>query len=113
VAKEFTSGALFAGIGGFCIGFEKHGVKTKWAIENDPSAVSIYKQNIKNVRVIDEDVRKVKVSEFGLEPVDILHAGFPCQSFSQAGERKGFDDPRGMLFFEIVRLVFCHISNVG
>ena len=38
-------------------------------------------------------------SKKGLKPVDVLHTGFPCQSFSQAGERKGFDDPRGEIFF--------------
>ena len=45
-------------------------------------------------------------SKKGLKPVDVLHTGFnPCQSFSQAGERKGFDDPRGKFFFEIIRLI--------
>lgn len=97
--------ALFSGIGGMCLGFEKSGIKTIWAVENDPAAISTYKKNIKDVRLIEEDVRKVSVEKFQLEPVDVLHAGFPCQSFSQAGEKKGFADPRGKLFFEIIRII--------
>lgn len=107
---ELTAGALFAGIGGFCLGFAEHGIRTKWAIENDPSAIATYQKNIPYSRVITidghpADIRRVSVANCGLEPVDILHAGFPCQSFSAAGERKGFDDDRGKLFFEIIRLL--------
>lgn len=103
--RQFTAAALFSGIGGFCLGFEKSGIRTLWAIEQDKHAVETYKHNIKDVRVINEDIRKVSVENNQLEPVDVLHAGFPCQSFSLAGERKGFDDPRGMLFFEIIRII--------
>lgn len=101
----FKCGALFSGIGGFCLGFESHGMPTAWAIEYDKHAVETYKQNLPNVRVIDKDIKLVNVVADALEPVDILHAGFPCQSFSQAGDREGFNDPRGMLFFEIIRLI--------
>ena len=101
----YKAGALFSGIGGFCLGFEKYGIKSVWAIENDLTAVSTYKHNLKNSNVIVEDIRKINVSKHNLEPVDILHAGFPCQSFSMAGARKGFNDPRGKLFFEIIRLI--------
>lgn len=104
------AGALFAGIGGFCIGFESVGIETAWAIENDPMSVLTYKRNIRNAVVIEDDgqplsIKNINVADSNLEPVDILHAGFPCQSFSQAGERKGFDDPRGQLFYEILRIV--------
>lgn len=104
------AGALFAGIGGVCIGFEQAGIKTAWAIENDPMSVMTYRRNIVGVRVVENggapaSIRDVTVSENDLEPVDVLHAGFPCQSFSQAGDRKGFDDPRGKLFYEILRIV--------
>ena len=51
------------------------------------------------------DIKNLGVMKNKLEPVDVLHAGFPCQSFSIAGNRKGFDDPRGRLFFEIIRLI--------
>lgn len=110
MATALTSGALFAGIGGFCLGFEKAKIKTIWAVENDSSAVKTYLHNIKNVRIIQEEnelasIKSVQVAKHNLEPVDILHAGFPCQSFSQAGERKGFEDPRGRLFYEVIRIV--------
>jgi DNA (cytosine-5)-methyltransferase 1 len=98
-------GALFAGIGGFCVGFEGAGLPTRWAVELDPFAAKTYRHNIKDTRLIEASVTDVKVSEHNLEPVDVLHAGFPCQSFSQAGERKGFDDPRGQLFFQIMRII--------
>lgn len=106
-----TSGALFAGIGGFCIGFGKEDIKTIWAVENDKDAVNTYLHNIKNVRIVADDdgepesIKNVSVSGNDLEPVDILHAGFPCQSFSQAGEKRGFDDPRGQLFYDVIRIV--------
>ncbi len=104
------AGALFAGIGGFCLGFGQVGIKTIWAVENDQAAVETYTQNLRNVRIVDNGghpacIKKVSVSKNKLEPVDVLHAGFPCQSFSQAGEKKGFKDDRGQLFFELIRIV--------
>lgn len=108
--KLLKAGALFSGIGGFCLGFEQAGIKTVWAIENSPQSVATYLNNIKGVRIIEDNgvpasITDITVEKYNLEPVDVLHAGFPCQSFSQAGERKGFEDPRGQLFFEIIRLV--------
>ncbi len=108
--KPLKAGALFSGIGGFCLGFEEAGVKTAWAIENDPMSVLTYRHNLKDIRIVENDgipanIKDVSVSLYELEPVDILHAGFPCQSFSQAGERMGFEDPRGQLFHQIIRIV--------
>lgn len=108
--RPLKAGALFSGIGGFCLGFEQAGIKTAWAVENNPMAVMTYAHNIKGVRIVEHDgepasVKDVTVKKDDLEPVDILHAGFPCQSFSQAGDRKGFDDPRGQLFYEVIRIV--------
>jgi DNA (cytosine-5)-methyltransferase 1 len=99
------AGALFSGIGGFCLGFEQTGIPTVWAVESDNHAVETYSHNVGDTRVIRKDVRTVSVIGDGLERVDVLHAGFPCQSFSQAGTRSGFDDDRGQLFFEIIRLL--------
>lgn len=108
--RPLKAGALFSGIGGFCLGFEQAGIKTAWAVENNPMAVMTYAHNITGVRIVEHagepaSVKDVTVKKDDLEPVDILHAGFPCQSFSQAGERKGFDDPRGQLFYEVIRIV--------
>lgn len=108
--NELKAGALFAGIGGFCLGFAQAGIKTVWAIENNLASVQTYQHNICGVRIVmDGDmpasIKDVKVETHQLEPVDVLHAGFPCQSFSMAGERKGFDDERGLLFYEIIRIV--------
>ena len=55
--------------------------------------------------MIEKDVRELSVQADNLAAVDVLAAGFPCQSFSQAGNRIGFEDPRGTLFFDIPRLI--------
>ena len=99
--NELKAGALFAGIGGFCLGFAQAGIKTVWAVENNLAALQTYQHNINNVRIVmDGDVpasvKNVGVESHLLDPVDVLHAGFPCQSFSMAGERKGFEDDRGV-----------------
>lgn len=102
---KLKCGALFAGIGGFCLGFEKAGFETAWAVELNEHACLTYKANLPTPRLLCKNVEKVSVKADALEAVDVLHAGFPCQSFSQAGERKGFDDPRGKLFYEIIRII--------
>lgn len=104
------AGALFSGIGGFCLGFQQSGIKTVWAVEKDQHAVATYQRNVPGVRLIERNgepagIETVSVLGDKLEQVDILHAGFPCQSFSAAGDRKGFDDPRGQLFFQIIRIL--------
>lgn len=108
--KELKAGALFSGIGGLCLGFKQEGIQTVWSVENDLAAVATYKKNLPGANVIEVNgipasVKNVTVVGNSLEPVDILHAGFPCQSFSVAGDRKGFEDPRGQLFYEIIRLL--------
>lgn len=103
-----TAGALFAGIGGFCAGFARRGITTKWALDIDERVEASYRKNYSDHRFVRCDISDVKngyANGVELEPVDILHAGFPCQSFSMAGDRKGFDDPRGMLFFELMRVI--------
>lgn len=103
--RVLTSGALFCGIGGFCHGFEAAGFRTAWANDQDQYACKVYRHNFSETRLIEKDVRHLSVLKDKLEPVDVLHAGFPCQSFSQAGGRAGFADDRGKLFFEIIRIV--------
>lgn len=99
------AGALFSGIGGFCLGFDGVGIPTAWAVEWDEHAADTYAPHFPNTRLLRKDIRDVTVLGDALEEVDVLHAGFPCQSFSQAGTRTGFDDERGRLFFEIIRLL--------
>lgn len=104
-ATSYTAGCLFAGIGGFCRGLKQAGVKVLWANENDRHAVQTYLHNYPDNGLIDKDVLDLSVEGDDLAQVDILTAGFPCQSFSMAGERKGFDDERGQLFFQIIRII--------
>ena len=101
--RSLTAGGLFCGIGGFCLSFSNVGVENVWSIDNDEVSEKTYRHNIEDANFVNADIKKVKAQDF--EPVDILHAGFPCQSFSQAGERKGFEDERGKLFFEIIRII--------
>lgn len=105
---KFKAGALFAGMGGFCEGFKKSDIETSWAIDIDERAGKTYSINHQAESFIRADVHKVRerrANDIRLEPVDVLHAGFPCQSFSMAGDRLGFKDPRGQLFFELIRII--------
>ena len=103
--ETLTAGCLFSGIGGFCAGLHEAGIKVLWANEADKYASDTYRANYPKNRLLEKDVRELSVAGDKLPPVDILTAGFPCQSFSQAGDRKGFDDERGKLFFEIIRII--------
>jgi len=97
---------LFAGIGGFRLALEQAGHKCIGFCEIDKFARQTYKANFDTegevewhdiTTVTDEDVRQ-------LGKVDLITGGFPCQAFSVAGERRGFEDTRGTLFFEIARI---------
>ncbi len=101
----YSVGSLFCGIGGFCYGFDAAGFKTVWANDIDPEAIETYRLNFPHVEAICDDIKRLNEVEYPLPPVDVLHAGFPCQSFSQAGNRLGFKDERGQLFFEIIKLI--------
>lgn len=101
--NRYTYGSLFAGIGGFCEGFLSEGFEGLWANDILPESHDSYLLNHPTERFILESISHIKAKD--LEPVDVLHGGFPCQSFSQAGNRSGFKDPRGMLFFDIIRLL--------
>ena len=93
---------LFAGIGGFRLGMERNGHECIGSCEIDQYARQIYAKNFGNEPKF-KDVRELDTKD--LPEFDILCAGFPCQSFSIVGNRKGFEDKRGNLFFEITRLV--------
>ena len=100
-----SAGCLFSGMGGFASGLAEAGFQIRWASDHNPSACTVFRHRFPDVPVIERDARALSVANGPLEPVDVLAAGFPCQSFSQAGDRRGFDDQRGEVFFEIPRLL--------
>ena len=92
---------MFSGIGGFDLAMRNLGHETVGACEIDKYARSVYARQFPGV-AIWENATTIKPKE--LPDFDILCAGFPCQAFSIAGKRRGFDDTRGSLFFEIARI---------
>lgn len=92
---------LFAGIGGIRIAFESNGVKCVKSSEIDKYACQTYRNNFGEEPL--GDITKIMPEE--LPEFDIIAAGFPCQPFSLGGLRKGFEDTRGTLFFEVARLI--------
>lgn len=97
--------SFFAGVGGIDLGFEQNKLfEIVYANEFDPYPVRTYELNSK-LKVDCRDIKDVKASE--IPDFDVLLAGFPCQAFSVAGYRKGFDDEkgRGTLFFELIRII--------
>lgn len=95
-----TFADLFCGIGGFHLAAASLGLKCVYACDTDSAARDAYEANF-GLRP-DGDIRRANPSD--LPRFDLLCAGFPCQPFSIIGERKGLSDPRGALFFEIVRI---------
>ncbi len=93
---------MFSGIGGFRLPLERLGHQCIGSCEIDVMARTIYEKNF-GTGDTEGDVRLLEPST--LPDFDLLTAGFPCQAFSVAGNRMGFDDERGNLFFEIVRIV--------
>ena len=97
---------LFAGIGGFRLGMESAGHKCIGFCEIDKFARKSYKSIFQTEGEIEfHDIRDVSDDEFKKlrGKVDVICGGFPCQAFSIAGRRLGFEDTRGTLFFEIAR----------
>lgn len=99
---------LFAGIGGIRKGFElacsKHGIHTECVFTSEIKsyAVKVLKQNHPS-EIVKGDITKIDTLE--IPDFDFLLAGFPCQAFSAAGKRLGFEDARGTLFFEVARIL--------
>lgn len=93
--------SLFSGIGGFDLALRNTGHITVGACEIDKYARSIYSRHFPETPLWD-DATRIKPEE--LPDFDILCAGFPCQAFSTAGRRLGFEESRGTLFFEIARI---------
>jgi len=98
----FNSIELFAGAGGLAIGLEKSGFKHVLLNEKEKHPSSTLKHNRPNWNIIEGDIRNVSFKDY-YKKVDLLSGGFPCQTFSYAGGRKGFGDTRGTLFHEYAR----------
>jgi DNA (cytosine-5)-methyltransferase 1 len=105
---------LFAGIGGFRLGFERACANLQvtpscvFTSEIKANAVDTYRNNFPGCS-ISGDITKIDASN--IPKFDVLLAGFPCQAFSSAGTRKGFKDTRGTLFFDIERIIKHHMPS--
>lgn len=102
--REYKLIELFAGAGGLALGMEKAGFKSVLLNELDKHACNTLRKNRPTWNVVEGDISKVDFSEYK-DQVDILTGGFPCQAFSYAGKKLGFEDTRGTLFFEFARAV--------
>lgn len=109
---------LFAGIGGIRLGFEQafnNDIETVFTSELDTNAQKTYKANFSDISQINGDI--TEINEKTIPDFDICLAGFPCQAFSFAGKRMGFDDDykglcRGTLFLEVARICEYHKPKV-
>lgn len=118
MTKQLRSIDLFAGIGGIRLGFENafgNKIKTVFACEWDKYAQKTYLDNFSSPKNIAGDI--TKIDENDIPAFDICLAGFPCQAFSLAGQRKGFDDDykglcRGTLFMDVARICELHKPKV-
>lgn len=100
----FTGDAFFAGVGGIELGFQQTSkLRMLYANEFDKNARKTYALNNPQIPLDGRDIHDVDASE--IPDADIMMGGFPCQAFSIAGYRKGFDDERGDLFFEMLRMI--------
>ena len=97
----FTFIDLFAGIGGMRIAFEKTGGECVFSSEWDKFAQQTYAANFGDTP--HGDITQVELEE--VPKHDILIGGFPCQPFSHAGLKRGFEDTRGTLFFDVARII--------
>lgn len=97
---------LFAGIGGFRLAMQNLGGKCIFTSEWDRDAQRTYRANFGEVPF--GDITKEETKRFIPHGFDVLCAGFPCQAFSIAGKRGGFDDTRGTLFFDVAEIIKMH-----
>lgn len=99
-----TNIELFAGAGGLALGLEQAGIKTLEHVEFDKACCETLKTNRPNWNVVCKDIHKVDFTVYK-DKVDIVTGGFPCQAFSYAGKKMGFEDVRGTLFYEFARCI--------
>ena len=103
VHPKFTFVDLFAGIGGFRIALQNLGGKCVYSSEWDSAAQKTYFANFGEFPF--GDITKEETKAFIPNDFDVLCAGFPCQAFSLAGKRRGFEETRGTLFFDVAEII--------
>jgi DNA (cytosine-5)-methyltransferase 1 len=110
--SKYTFIDLFAGIGGFHLAFHSEGAECVFASEIDEQARKTYEANFRSIspnlftsgaELFNKDITQQDIDK--IPQFDILCGGFPCQPFSNAGFKKGFDDTRGTLFFNIADII--------
>lgn len=104
-------GSMFAGIGGTCLGFRQAGAEIVWANEVDKHACITYRNYFGDDYLHEGDITEIDKTTIPL--LDILIAGFPCQAFSIAGYRRGFNDDRGNVFFQILEVLEAQEQEYG
>lgn len=102
--RPYTSIELFAGAGGLALGMSKAGFKHVLLNEIDHDACQTLLQNRPEWHVAEGDIHRLDFKKYHGQ-IDLLTGGFPCQAFSYAGNKGGFEDTRGTLFFELARAV--------
>ena len=95
---------LFAGAGGLALGLEKAGFKSVLLNEINKDASQTLKSNRKDWNVENCDIKDLDFTPYK-NKIDVLTGGVPCQAFSYAGKKLGFEDTRGTLFYEFARAV--------
>lgn len=111
-----TLGSLFAGIGGFDLGFERAGFETVWQVEIDEYCRRVLERHFPRAERFG-DIREC--GAHNLKPVDCITGGFPCQDISEAGKRAGIDGERSGLWKEYLRVLgelrpsFAVVENVS
>lgn len=102
--QEYTMLELFAGAGGLALGMEKAGLESVMLNEIDKHACATLRKNRPKWNVVEGDVSEVDFTGYK-DQIDVLTGGFPCQAFSYAGKKLGFEDIRGTMFFQFARAV--------
>lgn len=102
--REYTSIELFAGAGGLALGLHKAGLSPILLNEIIPDAANTLLSNRPDWNIVCDDIKNLSFTDYKGK-VDIIAGGFPCQAFSYAGKKGGFDDARGTLFFDFARAV--------
>ncbi|MGL4230329.1 MAG: DNA (cytosine-5-)-methyltransferase [Casimicrobium sp.] len=102
--RAFSVIELFAGAGGMAVGLESAGLKCRMLNEIDRDACATLRMNRPAWDVREGDIAEIDFNEFHGK-IDVVTGGFPCQAFSYAGKKLGFEDTRGTLFFEFARAV--------